>query len=128
MLYIAGLSLRNISERYHITMDPWESIRRWLHKFSRIFSVEKMFRKAVALDETVVKLHGFRAYVWSAVDIESGEILAIYASWSRNIIVAMEFIKIVLNKCYNKPLMIVDRRSWYRGAQERLALKTLSKV
>jgi transposase-like protein len=38
-----------------------------------------MFLRDVALDEIVVKLHGFRAYVWSAIDIDSGEVLAIYA-------------------------------------------------
>ena len=58
MLYIAGLSLRDISERYCITMASRESVRRWFHRFSKIFSVEKKFRKAVALDETVVKMHG----------------------------------------------------------------------
>jgi len=63
--------------------------------FSRIFSVGKGFRRAVALDETVVKLHSLRAHVWSAVEIDSGEILAIYASWSRNMIVAMKFIRMV---------------------------------
>ena len=55
MLYIAGLILRDVSERYCITMASWGSVRRWFHRFSRIFSV--------ALDETVVKLHGLRAYV-----------------------------------------------------------------
>jgi len=43
------------------------------------------------LDETVVKLHGFRAYIWSALDVDSGEVLAIYASWSRSMIIAMKF-------------------------------------
>jgi len=33
--------------------------------------VEKGFRRAVALDETVVEMYGFRAYVWSAVDVDS---------------------------------------------------------
>jgi len=123
MLYIAGLSLRDLSERYYITMASRESVRRWFHRFSRIFSVEKMFRRAVALDETVVKIHGFRAYVWSAVDVDSGEVLAIYASWSRNMIVAMKFVRIVLDRCYNKPLIIVDRGPWYRWALERIGLK-----
>jgi transposase-like protein len=40
------------------------------------------------MDETVVKMHGLRACVWSAVDVYSGEILAIYASWNRNILIA----------------------------------------
>jgi hypothetical protein len=29
-----------------------ESVRRWFHRFSKIFSVEKKFRNAVAVDET----------------------------------------------------------------------------
>ena len=68
-------------------MLPGESVRRWLHRFSSIFSVEERFRYAVAVDETVVKIHGFRVYIWSAVDVDSGEILAIYASWSRSMII-----------------------------------------
>jgi transposase-like protein len=59
---------------------------------------------SVALDETVVKLHGLRVYVWSAVDIDSGEILAVYTSRAMNMLIAMKFIRIVLDKCSNKPL------------------------
>ena len=62
-------------------------------------------------DESVVKLHGLRAYVWSAVDVDSGEVLAIYASWGRNIMVAMGFARMVLERCLNKPLIIVDREA-----------------
>ena len=40
MLHAAGLSLRDLSERYHITMASKENVRRWFPKFSRIFSVE----------------------------------------------------------------------------------------
>ena len=123
MLYIAGLSLRDISERYCITYASRESVRRWLHRFSSIFSVEKKFRRAAALDETVVEIHGFRAYIWSALDVDSGEILAVYASWSRNMIVAMKFTRIVLDRCYNKPLIIVDKSPWCRWALDRLGLK-----
>ena len=42
--------------------------------------MERRFRNTIAVDETVVKIHGLRAYIWSAVDVDSGEILAIYAS------------------------------------------------
>jgi transposase-like protein len=55
-----------------------ESVRRWFHRFSRLFSVGRRFRN------TVVKMHGLRAYVWSVVNVYSGEILAVYASRSRN--------------------------------------------
>jgi len=71
----------------------------------------------------VVKLHGLRVYVWSALDVDSGEILAIYASWSRSMIVAMKFTRMVLDRCLNKPLVIVDKSPWYRWALERLGLE-----
>jgi transposase-like protein len=100
-----------------------ESVRRWFHRFSKLFSVERRFRNTIAVDETVVKMHGLRAYVWSAVDVDSGEILAIYASRSRNILIAMKFFRIVLGRCINKPLIVVDRGPWYRWALERLRLK-----
>jgi transposase-like protein len=98
-----------------------ESVRRWFHKFSKIFSVGKKFRNTIAVDETVVKMHGLRAYAWSAVDVDSGEILAVYASRSRNILIALKLVRIVLGRCLNKPL--VDRGPWYRWALERLGLK-----
>jgi transposase-like protein len=100
-----------------------ESVRNQLHRFSKIFPVEKRFRNDVTLDETVIEMHRFRVYVWSAVDVDSGEILAIYASWSRSMIVALKFIRMVLDKCLNKPLIIVDRGPWYRWALERLGLE-----
>jgi transposase-like protein len=39
--------------------------------------VEKKLRDFVAVNETVVKMHGLRVYVWSSVDVNYGEILAI---------------------------------------------------
>jgi transposase-like protein len=85
--------------------------------------VERRFRYYVAVDETVVKMHGLRAYVCSAVDVDSGEILAIYASRGRNMLIAMKFLRMVMDRCINKPLVIVDRGPWYRWALERLGLK-----
>jgi transposase-like protein len=35
-----------------------ESVRKWFHRFSKIFSVERRFRGSVAVDETVVKMQG----------------------------------------------------------------------
>jgi transposase-like protein len=69
----------------------------------------------------LVRMHGLGAYVWSAVDVDSGEILAIYASRGRNILIALKFLRMVMGRCINKPL--VDRGPWYRWALERLGLK-----
>jgi transposase-like protein len=123
LFHVVGLSLRDVSERYCVTTASRESVRKWFHRFSKIFSVERRFRYYVAVDETVVKMHGLRAYVWSAVDVDSGEILAVYASRSRNMLIAIKFMRMVLDRCLNKPLIIVDRGPWYRWAFERLGLK-----
>ena len=77
----------------------------------------------MAVDETVVKMHGLRAYVWSAVDVDSGEILAVYASRSRNMLIAIKFMRMVLDRCLNKPLIIVDRGPRYRWAFESIGMR-----
>jgi transposase-like protein len=106
-----------------VTNASRESVRKWFHRFSKIFSVGKKFRNTIAVDEAVIKMHCLRAYAWSAVDVDSGEILAIYASRSRNMLIALKFLRIVLDRCLNKPLIIADRGPWYRWALERLGLK-----
>jgi transposase-like protein len=38
-------------------------------------------------------------------------------------LIAMKFLRTVMDRCINKPLVIVDRGPWYRWALERLGLK-----
>ena len=38
-------------------------------------------------------------------------------------LITLKFLRIVLDRCLNKPLIIVDRGPWYRWALERLGLK-----
>jgi len=38
-------------------------------------------------------------------------------------IVAMKFTRIALDRCLDKPLIIVDRGSWYRWALDRLGVE-----
>jgi transposase-like protein len=71
-----------------------ESVIKWSHRFSKLFSVD-------------------RAYIWSAVDVDSGEMLAIYSSQGRNMLIALKFLRMVLGRCINKPLIVVDRGHWY---------------
>jgi transposase-like protein len=58
LFHVVGLSLRDVSERYCVTNASRESVRRWFHRFSRLFSVGRRFRNTIAVDETVVKMHG----------------------------------------------------------------------
>jgi transposase-like protein len=61
--------------------------------------------------------------VWSAVDVDSKELLALEASYGRSSLNALAFLKKALRMCTNKPLVIVDRGPWYRWAFERLGLE-----
>jgi transposase-like protein len=54
-------------------------------------------------------------------NIDSGEILAIYTLPSRNMLIAMKFLRIVLDRCVNKPLIVIDKGPWYRWTLERLS-------
>jgi transposase-like protein len=38
-------------------------------------------------------------------------------------LIALKFMRMVLDRCLNKPLIIVDRGPWYRWALERLGLR-----
>jgi hypothetical protein len=57
-LFIAGLSLRDLSERLSLTGAYRESVRIWVHRFSSIFRPSRRKRRLVAVDETVLKVEG----------------------------------------------------------------------
>ena len=48
-------------------------------------------------------------YAYSAVDVDSGELLALEASYGRSCLNAITFLKKALKLCSNKPLVIVDK-------------------
>jgi hypothetical protein len=61
--------------------------------------------------------------VWSAVDVDSKELLALEASYGRSSLNAPSFLKKALRMCTDKPLVLVDKGPWYRWAFERLGLE-----
>ncbi len=78
------------------------------------------YRRCIAVDETKLSVKG--VYVWSAVEVDSGELLALEASFGRSCLNALKFLKKALKRCTNEPLVVVDRGPWYRWALERLGL------
>ncbi len=79
LLFIAGLSLRDVSERHRLTRASRESVRGWAYRLRTLSRAWKRRRRLVAVDEAVVKRFGHPEYVWAAVDVDSGEILDAYA-------------------------------------------------
>jgi transposase-like protein len=99
-LFIAGLSLR----------DSRESVRIWVHKFSSLFRPSRRVWRLVAVDETVVRVNGQACYLWAAIDdVDTSEVLAVYASRGRGIPSAVKLLRKVLDSCEGKPLIVVGR-------------------
>jgi transposase-like protein len=122
ILFTAGLSLRDLSERLCLTGASRESVRIWVHRFSSLFRPSRRVRRLVAVDETVLKVKGQICYLWAAIDVDTNEILALYASRGRGIPGAIEFLRKVLDSCEGKPVIVVDRGPWYRWALDRLGI------
>ncbi|MCL7383181.1 MAG: DDE-type integrase/transposase/recombinase [Thaumarchaeota archaeon] len=78
---------------------------------------------ALAIDEAKLHVKKSYVYVWSAVDVDSKELLALEASYGRSSLNALVFLKKTFRVCTNKPLVLVDRSPWYRWAFERLGLE-----
>jgi putative transposase len=70
---------------------------------------EPRCRRCIAFDETKLSVKGVHVYVWSAVDVDSRELLVLEASYGRSCLNALAFLKKALRMCTNKPLVIVDR-------------------
>ena len=114
--------MRDLSETLSLTGASRESVRIWVHRFSSLFKPSKRARRLVAVDETVLKVKGQICYLWAAIDVDTNEILAPYASKGRGIPSAIKFLRKVLDSCEGKPVIVVDRGPWYRWALERLGI------
>jgi transposase-like protein len=99
VLFIAGLSLRDLSERLSLTGASRESVRIWVHRFSSLLRPFRGVRGLVAVDETVLKVGGQTCYLWAAIDVDTNEVLAVYASRGRGIPSAIKFLRKVLDSC-----------------------------
>jgi transposase-like protein len=86
-----------------------EAVRLWVHKLESLtyYGLPRP-RRLVAVDEAKAKLNGERLYLWAAIDVDTKEVLAIYASWQRSGLNAYIFVRKVLRACLNKPLILVD--------------------
>ena len=124
LIYFAGLSYRKTSK---ILRDferfSYEAVRQWYHKCKDLFLIRKEERRAIAIDETKVKLENKQIYVWNAIDIDRGVILAVHVSTTRTSFDALYFLKKILELCENKPLIIVDKGPWNGWALQRLGLR-----
>jgi putative transposase len=86
-------------------------------------SREPRYRRCIAIDEAKLCVKKSHVYVWSAVNVDSKELLALEASYGRSSLNALAFLKKALRMCTNKPLVLVDKGPRYRWAFDRLRLE-----
>jgi transposase-like protein len=77
----------------------------------------------IAVDETKLFVKGVRVYVWSAVNVNSSELLALETSYGWGYLDALASLKKALRMCTNKHLVVVDRGPWYRWSLERFGMR-----
>jgi putative transposase len=99
-----------------------------VHYLAREVSIIKIareprYRRCIAIDEAKLCVKKSHVYVWSAVNVDSKELLALEASYGRSSLNALAFLKKALRMCINKPLVLVDKGPRYRWALERLGLE-----
>jgi transposase-like protein len=119
-------SCRKVSKVLSIALEPISksAVHYLAKRISEIrVSKELRYRRCIAIDETKLCVKKSYVYVWSAVDVDSKELLALEASYGRSSLNALAFLKKALRMCTNKPLVIVDKGPWYRWAFERLGLE-----
>ena len=80
-----------------------EVIRQWFHRLTHLFEPDRQDRQEVAVDETKIEVDGEEVYVWTAVDCDTLEVLAVEVSPGRSSLDALVFLRDVLKRCRGPP-------------------------
>ena len=126
LLYMFQGGCRKVAKALSICLEPIgkSTVHELAKKVSHLKLVsEPRERRCVAVDETKLRVKGQTVYVWSAVDVDTKELLALDASYQRCELNAYLFLRRVLRACKNKPFVLVDKGPWYPWALERLGLE-----
>ena len=100
-LYFLGLSLRNTSN----ALEPFKDQKRshvavwdWIQRFgsSQIYKRKRV--SAFIIDETIIQIGNQHFWLWIAIEPVNRTILGIYISEERNMFVAENFIRSLIEK------------------------------
>ena len=120
LLYMAGLSYRDMTYVLRIIPCSHEAVRLWVRKLEQItINVEASLGVWWLL--TKIKADGEWCYVWAAIDVDTRELLAVWVSWQRNILNAEAFLRRVLEACTTSLLSLST--GWYPEALKALSLE-----
>ena len=125
-LYFLGLSFRSTSK----AIQPFGEEGRRSHvaiwKWVQRFNPERLYHRkrvsAFLIDETMLQIGTEEAWLWVAVEPIHKQILGVYISRHRNMIVAESFLRSLI-KIYGKHIVYSDGGTWYPEACISLGLE-----
>ena len=123
-LYHMGLSLRDTSMILaYFGGASHEAVRDWYGRCKDIFSVKSKKRRAIAIDETKIKIQGKWRFIWAAIDVDSWEVIVTWVTEGRSCFEVLQFIRKVMSLCKDRPMIYVDKGPWYKWTLDRLGVR-----
>ena len=124
-LYFLGLSLRNTSKALDIFDDEKRShiaVWNWIQRFGSLPIYKRKRVSAFIIDETVIQIGWKQFWLWICIEPIHKSVLGIYISEERNMFVAENFIRSLVEK-YGRHTVYTDGGTWYDEACNILRLK-----
>jgi putative transposase len=124
-LYFLGLSLRNTSKALDIFDDEKRShiaIRNWIQRFGSCYIYKRKRVSAFIIDETIIQIGNNHYWIWICIEPIHKSVLGIYISDERNMFVAENFIRSLVDK-YGKHIVYTDGGTGYPQACTFLHIK-----
>jgi len=124
-LYFLGLIFRSTSKAIQPFGKEGRShvaIWKWVQRFNpeRLYHRKRV--SAFLIDETMLQIGTEEAWLWVAVEPIHKQILGVYISRHRNMIVAESFLRSLI-KIYGKHIVYSDGGTWYPEACISLGLE-----
>lgn len=126
-LYFLGLSFRSTSKALDPFVEKRSHVAVW--NWVQLFNPNRFYLKrtrvaAFIIDETMIQVGSDQAWLWVATEPVHKQVLGVYVSRHRNMLVAESFLRSLI-KIYGKHIVYSDGGSWYPEACSYLGLKHL---
>jgi len=123
-LYFLGLSFRNTAKALDPFIEKRSHVAVW--NWVQLFNPDKFYLKrtrvtAFIIDETMLQIGSDYAWLWVAIEPIHKQVLGVYVSRHRNMLVAESFLR-TLVRIYGKHTVYSDGGSWYPEACHYLGL------
>jgi len=124
LLAFQGISARRISRGLNKAISNSAvhySLMNAKEKLHELMNNERKERKIIAMDETKIKMNGKHYSIYSAIDVERNEIIAMKEFVTKNYFTTLLFVKEVLKACLNKDFAVLtDNLPFYQQVADEV--------